>query len=179
MGMRFILPMVFGEQIESCLKFLWLRVMVGGIHDLETRQQVLSVFVSPCRKSTIWSSSSAGRSGFDVTVVVQFEAEALEHWPIARFGTRKSPDASPRALRHAQSGSSRGSGSRYFIRAISSPIPRAGLRWNKLTNDTVLACGRSCISLARSFYRAPEAGSSKKTLAETLSSSLPPTPTFD
>ena len=111
-----------------------------GIHDLETRQQVLSVFVSPCRKSTIWSSSSAGRSGFDVTVVVQFEAEALKHWPIARFGTRKSPDASPRALRHAPSGSSHGSGSRYFIRAISSPIPQSGLRWNKLANDTILAC---------------------------------------
>ena len=28
MGIRFTLPMVLGERIESCLKFLWLRVMV-------------------------------------------------------------------------------------------------------------------------------------------------------
>ena len=54
---------------------------VRGSQDLETRQQLLSASIVSCRWSMMWSSSSAGRrgGGIDIVVAVRGKEAVLTH----------------------------------------------------------------------------------------------------
>ena len=88
-----------GENTTSAKRYFRVR----AIHDLETRQQLWSAYVSLCRRSTILSSSSVGRSGFDMTVAAKFEAEAADFPLVPRKAPTRCWASSARLFPSAQS----------------------------------------------------------------------------